>query len=295
MRSLATLALAAGLAPLASPALRAPFGPQFAQESAYPDVIESLRDVLPPSLYDRLGPELGRELVGADQPVYLLINPLLRGESGSPEELRRALTLPGTELSSELFALLGKRDEQSPTAQVYRQLERVFDDYLGLFFKPIQKGASLQGFVQYKREKRMILVSVDAQTGVRAGQLEVKVWMRLWRLEFSLGAPFAVKSAEMLYSDRAIGRAALPVPAASGHSEYAVFAAFRTAVIDAIRGQLALSLWGDPALLSARWTEERSDPITAGAPVSPGAPPAGSQGAQPGAAAPGSQRREGQR
>lgn len=253
------------------------------QEPDYPDIIESLGDVLPASVVARMAPDLDRRLVNG-QPLLLLVNPQLKGGTDLPIEER--LALAGTTLDADLIRQLGARPDGRREAPVYWQLERVFRDYLRLVFAEVEEGDDLQSLVQRKRalQSTLLVVTVDAQLGVRDERLFVKIAMRLWRIELGREAPFPVRSAEMLYADRALGSVPLPAREADGAFESRqLFAAYRAAIIDAIRGKLAMSLWGNPALREHSWIEPRPDPIGViekRVPSSPGQSPAGTGAGQ---------------
>ncbi len=266
----------AGLAGLAT--AREPSQASTAPPSAQLDIIETLTDVLPQRLVERMPAGLDSHLVGR-HPLLLLVNPQLKG--GGPTPLATLLALEGTELPAALLEVLGEQGS-GRKAPVHWQLERVFRDYLRLVFAQVDEGDDLLNLVQHKRalHTSMFVMTVDAWLGVQDERIVVRVVNRLWRLELAREAPFPVDNAELLYSDRARGDAPLPERDRAGRfEERALFAAYRAAIIDAIRGQLAVSLWGNPALREHSWRSRRPDPIGSGANGS--TPPGLASGAGP--------------
>ena len=244
-------------------------------------IIESRSDVLPAEVLDALPPDVGRRVLGGSQPIYLLVNPALRGGEGDPAGLPEVLALEGTELPANLLAALGRRRDGRGAAVAW-QVQRVLRDYLTRFFEDVRDSESLERLIQRHRlaeSYRLIVLAADARAGaVREGEgpdssLQLKLSLRLVRIELDARAPHPVAGLELLWADCARGQARLPRPGPSGElDEREVYRALRVACIEAIRGQLALSLWGNPRLRDGRWFGERPDAV--GGSADPETPPA---------------------
>lgn len=232
-------------------------------------------DVLPAEVDEGLPPEVGQTVLGNVGQIHLLIDPRLLGprepsegsEGESTPSLAELLALEGTELPDSLLEALA-RESDFGESTVHRLLNNVLDDYLNLFFRDVQRGSSLTRHLRSESVPALkkLFFTADLQAGsvVIDGESRLRVKLHLTLVHISLQSepPFAIHSLERLWSDRGFGEAALPPPNAQGILEAeGVDRAFRAACIDALRGGLALSLWGNSRLARSQWTRPRPDVV----------------------------------
>lgn len=227
-------------------------------------------DVLPAEVVEGLANEVGQKVLGDVIQIHLLLDPRLLGMGegeAKKQSLAKFLALEGTELPDPLLEAL-TRESDFGESTVHRLLNNVLDDYLNLFFRDVQRGSSLTRHIRGESAPalKQIYFTADLQAGsvVVEGEVRLRVKLNLSLVHIALQSepPFAVHSLERLWSDRGFGESVLPPLNASGSlGVEEIDRAFRAACIDALRGGLALSLWGNGRLSKGKWTQRRPDVV----------------------------------